>query len=48
MIGPLETLCRLCGVEEETGAHLVFRYEQNYGLRPWDWISWEELDDHKK
>ena len=44
MIGTEGTLCRLCGVEEETGTHLVFRCEESYGLRPWNWASWEEMD----
>ena len=36
VIGNKDTLCRLCGVEEETGTHLVFGCEESYGLRPWD------------
>ena len=48
VIGNTGTLCRLCGVEEETGTHLVFGYEGSYGLRPWDWTSWEEMDDKRK
>ena len=42
------TLCRLCGVEEETGTHLVFGCEESYGLRPWNWTSWEEMDDKRR
>ena len=45
VIGAEGTLCRLCGVEEETGTHLVFGCEESYGLRPWNWASWEEMDD---
>ena len=48
VIGNEDTLCRLCGVEEETGTHLVFGCEESYGLRPWDWTSWEELDDKRR
>ena len=48
MVGDGDTLCRLCGVEKETGAHLVFRCEGSYGLRPWDRTSWEELDDKRR
>ena len=48
MIGNEDTLCRLCGVEEETGNHLVFGCEESYGLRSWDWTSWEELDDKRR
>ena len=48
MIGAQKTLCRLCGVEEGTGVHLVFGCEESYGLPPWNWTSWEELDDRKK
>ena len=36
VIGANGTLCRLCGVEEETGTHLVFGCEESYGLRPWN------------
>ena len=36
VVGNEDTLCRLCGVEEETGTHLVFGCEVSYGLRPWD------------
>ena len=32
VIGAEGTLCRLCGVEEETGTHLVFGCEESYGL----------------
>ena len=48
VIGNEDTLCRLCGVEEETGTHLVFGCVESYGLRPWDWTSWEELDDKRR
>ena len=48
VVGDGDTLCRLCGVEKETGAHLVFRCEGSYGLRPWDRTSWEELDDKRR
>ena len=48
VIGSEDTLCGLCGVEEETGTHLVFGCEGSYGLRPWDWTSWEELDDKRR
>ena len=43
-----DTLCRLCWVEEETGTHLVFRCEGSDRMRPWNWLSWEELDDRGK
>ena len=42
------TLCRLCGVEEETGTHLVFGCEVSYELRQWNWTSWEEMDDKRR
>ena len=45
MIGNEGTLYRQCRVEEETGTHLVFGCEESYGLKPWDWTSWEEMDD---
>ena len=48
VIGTEGTLCRLCGVEEETGTHLVFGCEESYGLRPWNWTSWEEMDDKRR
>ena len=48
MVGNENTLCRLCRVEEETGTHLVFGCNESYGLRPWDWISWEEMDDKQR
>ena len=48
VIGNEDTLCRLCGVDEETGTHLVFGCEESYGLRPCDWTSWEELDDKRR
>ena len=48
VIGDANTLCRLCGLEEETGSHLVFGCVGSYGLRPWDWASWEELDDKRR
>ena len=48
MIGMEGTLCRLCGVEEETGTHLVFGCEESYRLRPWNWASWEEKDDKRR
>ena len=47
-IGNENTMCRLCGVEEETGTHLVFGCEESYGLRPWDWTLWEEMDDKRR
>ena len=47
VIGTESTLCHLCGVEEETGAHLVFGCEESYGLRPWNWASWGEMDDKR-
>ena len=48
VVGNEDSLCRLCGVEEETGTHLVFGCEVSYGLRPWDWTSWEEMDDKRR
>ena len=48
VIGREGTLCRLCGVEEETRTHLVFGCEESYGLRPWNWTSWEEMDDKRR
>ena len=48
VIGNEDTLCLLCGVEEETGTHLVFGCEESYGLQPLDWTSWEELDDKRR
>ena len=36
VIGDTETLCCLCGVEEETGTHLVFECKESYMLRSWD------------
>ena len=48
VIGTEGTLCHLCGVEEETGTHLVFGCEESYGLRPWNWASWEEMDDKRR
>ena len=39
VIGNDGTLCPLCGVEEETGTHLVILCEESYGLRPWAWTS---------
>ena len=47
VIGAEGILCRLCGMEEETGTHLLFGCEESYGLRPWNWASWEEMD-HKR
>ena len=47
-IGNENSLCRLCKMEKETGTHLVFGCEESYGLRPWDWTSWEEMDDKRK
>ena len=47
-IGKENSLCRLCKMEKETGTHLVFGCEESYGLRPWDWTSWEEMDDKWK
>lgn len=48
MVREGESLCRQCRVEEETGTQLVFRCQESYGLRPWDWTLWEELDDRRK
>ena len=48
VIGKEDTLCRLCGVEEETGNHLVFGCRESHGLRPWNWTSWEEFDDKRR
>ena len=48
VIGAEGTLCRLCGVEGETGTHLIFGYEESYGLRPRNWASWEEMDDKQR
>ena len=48
VIGAEGTLCRLFGVEEETGTHLVFGCEESYGLRLWNWASWEEMDDKRR
>ena len=48
VIGTEGTLCRLCGGEKETGTHLVFWCEESYGLRPWNWTSWEEMDDKRR
>ena len=48
VIGAEGTLCRLCGLEEETGTHLVFWCKESYGLRPWNWASWEEMDDKRR
>ena len=48
VIGSEDTVCRLCGVEEETGTHLVFGCGESYEIRPWDWTSWEELDDKRR
>lgn len=36
VIGAQGNLCRLCGVEEETGVHLAFSCEESYGLWPWN------------
>ena len=36
VLGAWETLCRLCGVEEETWSHMVFGCEEGYELRPWN------------
>ena len=47
VIGTEGTLCRLCGVEKETGTHLVFGCEESYGLRPWNWTLWEEMDEKR-
>ena len=47
-IGNENSLCRLCGVEKDTGTHLVFGCKEIDGLRPWDWPSWEEMDDKRK
>lgn len=43
-----EYLCRLCGVEEETGNHLVLACGEVDGFRGWGWRSWEEMDDRKR
>ena len=48
VLGAEGTLCRLCRVEEETGTHLVFECEESYALRPWNWASWEEMDDKRR
>ena len=48
VIGTGDSLCRLCGVEGETGTHLVFGCQESYGLRPWNWASWGEMDDKRK
>ena len=48
MIGTEDTLCRQCGVDEETRTHLVFRCEESYGLRPWNWASWVGMDDKQR
>ena len=48
VVGNEDTLCRLCGVEKETGTHLVFGCGENYGLRLWNWTTWEELDDKRR
>ena len=47
MIGNENIPCYLCEEEEVTGTHLVFGCEESYGLRPWDWTSWEEMDDKR-
>ena len=47
-IGNEGTLCRLCGVEEETGTHLDFECEESYGLRPCDCTSREKMDDKRR
>ena len=48
VIGTEGTLCHLWGVEEESGIHLVFGCEESYGLRLWNWASWEEMDDKRR
>ena len=48
VIGNKGTMCRPCGVEEETGTHLVFGSNKRYGLRPWDWTSWAEMDNKRR
>ena len=48
VIGNEDTRCRLCGVEEETGTHLVFGCRESHELRPWDCTSSEELDDKRR
>ena len=35
-------------MEQETGTHLVFGSEESYGLRPWDWTSWEGMEDKRR
>ena len=47
VIGNEGTLCRLCGVGEETWTPVVFGGEESYGLWPWDWTSREEMDDKR-
>ena len=48
VIGNGNTLCRLCGVDEETGTHLVFGCKESYGLRQWNWTLWEGMDDKQR
>ena len=36
VVGSGQHLCRLCGIEEETGDHLILGCEERSGLRPWD------------
>ena len=48
VIGTEGTLCLLFGIEEETETHLVFGCEGSYGLQPWNWTSWEEMDDKRR
>lgn len=45
-----EYLCRLCGVEEETGNHLVLACGEVDGFHGWGWWWWscEEMDDRKR
>ena len=48
VLGRGEHLCRLCGTEEETGAHLVMACDEVSELSRWSWRSWEEMDDRRK
>lgn len=48
VLGASEYLCRLCGTEEETGGHLVFRCERSSDLQPWVWVSWVQLDNKRR
>ena len=48
VLGAEETMCRLCGMEEETGFDLVLGCGESGELRPWAWTSWEELDERER